>query len=90
MKLRRDLTELMLNDFGFSIEKQEKKIEKFRQIHQSASNIDEQVERTRAFRTQENALNGIYITIGLNTEQMTGIWRCLIFQSFTTIFSMTK
>ena len=38
MKLRRDLTELMLNDFGFSIEKQEKKIEKFRQIHQSASN----------------------------------------------------
>ncbi len=55
MKLRRDLTELMLNDFGFSIEKQEKKIEKFRQIHQSASNVEEQVERWRRKNESFNA-----------------------------------
>ena len=44
-KLRTEVTNLMLNDFGFSIEKYEKQIERYRQAHEKASNIDEIVQR---------------------------------------------
>ena len=43
--LRDSITTLMLLDFGFSQEKYQKRIEKFRESHQSATNVDEVVER---------------------------------------------
>ena len=44
-ELRDSVTTLMLLDFGFSQEKYNKKIDKYRDSHKSASNIDEVVER---------------------------------------------
>ncbi len=47
-KLRDAVTELMIRDFGFSKEKYEAKIERYRQTHQGAENLDAVVERWRA------------------------------------------
>ena len=44
-QLRQDVTELILNDFGFSIEKYQKKMEHYRESHKNASNVDEVLER---------------------------------------------
>ena len=44
-KLRKEVTDLVLNDFGFSEEKYLKKMEKYRQSHQSAANVEEVCER---------------------------------------------
>ena len=44
-KLRDEVTTLMLLDFGFSQEKYQKQIDKYRASHQSAVNVDEVVER---------------------------------------------
>lgn len=43
--LRKAVTELVLNDFGFSEEKYRKKMEKYRQDHQKDANIDDIVQR---------------------------------------------
>lgn len=44
-KLRSEITALVLNDFGFSREKQDKKKEHYRQGHEDAANIDEIMNR---------------------------------------------
>lgn len=44
-RLRTEVTTLMLNDFGFSAEKYNAGIERYRQNHASAENVDEVVER---------------------------------------------
>ena len=44
-KLRDEITAMILNDFGFSFDKQEKKRQKFAESHQNASNLDEIMER---------------------------------------------
>ena len=44
-KLRDEVTAMILNDFGFSFDKQEKKRQKFAESHQNASNLDEIMER---------------------------------------------
>jgi len=44
-RLRADVTTLMLLDFGFSEEKYRKSIERYRQTHANAQNVDEVVER---------------------------------------------
>ena len=44
-KLRSEVTTLMLLDFGFSKEKYEASIERYRENHKSAENVDEVVER---------------------------------------------
>lgn len=46
-RLRQDVTNLMLLDFGFSEEKYEKLIERYREIHASSDNVDEIVKRYR-------------------------------------------
>lgn len=46
-QLRDAVTTLMLLDFGFSEEKYQKGIERYRQTHSSAANVDEVVERYR-------------------------------------------
>ena len=46
-ELRDKITTLMLLDFGFSQEKYQKQMEKYRASHQSAANVDEVVERYR-------------------------------------------
>ena len=43
--LRQEVTKLIMNSFGFSKEKYEKQIERYRQTHMSAPNVDEVVER---------------------------------------------
>ena len=43
--LRDSITQLMLLDFGFSEEKYQKQIERYREKHKSAVNVDEVVER---------------------------------------------
>jgi len=47
-KLRKEVTELLLLDFGFSYEKYERKIEKFRNDHRTAQNVDEVTARWKA------------------------------------------
>ena len=44
-RLRSEITTLMLLDFGFSEEKYRKGIERYREAHQAASNVDEVVAR---------------------------------------------
>ena len=44
-QLRAAVTELVLNDFGFSQEKYLSKMEKYRHDHQASANVDEVVER---------------------------------------------
>ena len=44
-KLRDEVTAMILNDFGFSFDNQEKKRQKFAESHQNASNLDEIMER---------------------------------------------
>ena len=44
-RLRADVTSLMLLDFGFSEEKYRKHIERYRETHAKAGNVDEAVER---------------------------------------------
>lgn len=44
-KLRTEVTNLMLQDFGFSPEKYKKQIEKYREMHRAADNVDEIVAR---------------------------------------------
>lgn len=44
-RLRDEVTQLILNDFGFSEHKYQKALEKFRVSHKSAENVDEVVER---------------------------------------------
>jgi hypothetical protein len=44
-RLRDEVTNLMLNDFGFSKEKYMKGIEKYREAHKSAPNVDDVVAR---------------------------------------------
>lgn len=44
-RLRDDVTLLMLQDFGFSEEKYRESIERYRQCHAAADNIDEVVAR---------------------------------------------
>ena len=46
-KVRDEVTQLMLLDFGFNFEKYNLKIEKFREAHKAASNIDEVTERMK-------------------------------------------
>ena len=43
--LRQEVTKLIMNSFRFSKEKYEKQIERYRQTHMSAPNVDEVVER---------------------------------------------
>ncbi len=45
IRLRSEVTTLMLLDFGFSKEKHEESIERYRENHKSAANVDEVVER---------------------------------------------
>ena len=47
IKLRNDVTFLVLHDFGFSKHKYEKQIEKFREWHANDTNVEEQVMRMR-------------------------------------------
>ncbi|MBQ7615679.1 MAG: hypothetical protein IJU77_11585 [Butyrivibrio sp.] len=47
IRLRHDITEFILLDFGFSKEKNEKEIERFRKMHEYSSNCDEIVSRRR-------------------------------------------
>ena len=44
-KLRTEVTNLMLQDFGFSPEKYKNQIEKYREMHRAADNVDEIVAR---------------------------------------------
>ena len=44
-KLRKDVTELIMNDFGYSHDKAQKKIEKYRKAHEKDANVDEIVEK---------------------------------------------
>ena len=44
-RLRDEVTKLVLEDFGFSEEKYQKKIEKFREWHSHEANVEEQVQR---------------------------------------------
>ena len=44
-RLRDEVTQLMLQDFGFSPEKYEEAIEWYRQCHESAENVDDVVAR---------------------------------------------
>ena len=44
-RLRADITNLMLLDFGFSEEKYRKSIERYRETHANAENVDEVVAR---------------------------------------------
>ncbi len=44
-KLRDEITAMILNDFGFSFDKQEKKRQKFAESHKDAANLDEIMER---------------------------------------------
>lgn len=44
-ELRNEVTMLVLNDFGFSREKQEKRMEHYRQSHENAANLEEVMER---------------------------------------------
>ena len=46
-RLRADVTNLMLLDFGFSEEKYRKHIERYRETHSKTGNVDEIVERYR-------------------------------------------
>ena len=58
-KLRDAVTGLMLNDFGFSQEKYERNIEKYRQAHQNSSgNVDEIVAR---WKKKNEAFNAWFI-----------------------------
>lgn len=47
IKLRQEVTSLMLNNFGFSLEKAEKDLERFRKSHSKLENIDVIVEAKR-------------------------------------------
>ena len=47
IKLRNNVTVLILNDFGFSKEKYYKQIEKFREWHANDENVDKQVARMK-------------------------------------------
>ncbi len=47
IELRQDVTELILLDFGFSKEKNEEKIERFRKMHEYSKSCDEIVSRRR-------------------------------------------
>ena len=47
IKLRQEVTTLMLLDFGFSKEKYEKMIERYAETHKTAANVEEVVERYR-------------------------------------------
>ena len=44
-KLRKEITDLMLLDFGFDKDRRDKEIERYREWHKRASNIDEVVEK---------------------------------------------
>lgn len=44
-RLRDEVTALMLQDFGFSREKYQKQIEKYRKSHENAQNVDEIVQK---------------------------------------------
>ena len=44
-KLRDEITAMILNDFGFSFDKQEKKRQKFAESHKDAANLDEIMKR---------------------------------------------
>ena len=44
-KLRDEITAMILNDFGFSFDKQEKKRQKYAESHKDAANLDEIMER---------------------------------------------
>lgn len=44
-RLRSEVTNLMLLDFGFSVEKYRKNIERYREMHKAAQNVDEIVFR---------------------------------------------
>ena len=44
-RLRSEVTNLMLLDFGFSAEKYRKSIERYREIHKAAQNVNEIVDR---------------------------------------------
>lgn len=44
-ELRDEVTNLMITNFGFSYEKYNKSIEKYREIHKNADNVDEIVNR---------------------------------------------
>jgi hypothetical protein len=44
IKLRREVTSLMLNNFGFSYDKAEKDLERFRQSHSKMENVNAIVE----------------------------------------------
>ena len=46
-RLRSEVTNLMLLDFGFSAEKYQKSIERYREAHKSSQNVDEVVSRYR-------------------------------------------
>ena len=46
-KLRDEITELMLMDFGFSVEKYEKKIDRYAYTHRNAVNLDDLIARQR-------------------------------------------
>ena len=45
--LRDSITTLMLLDFGFSVEKYNSQIERYRECHKNANNVDEVVDRYR-------------------------------------------
>ena len=44
-KLRDEVTDLMINDFGFSIEKYQEKIDHYKNAHSSCDHVDEIVDR---------------------------------------------
>ena len=46
--LRTEVTKLVMNSFGFSNEKYQEQIERYREAHKSASNVDEVVARWKA------------------------------------------
>ena len=45
IKLRNDVTELVINDFGYSEHKYTAKLEKYKQTHRNDSNFDDVVNR---------------------------------------------
>lgn len=47
-RLRDEVTKLSMNQFGFSYEKHLKQIDKYKEAHKSAENVDDVVERWRA------------------------------------------
>ena len=58
-QLRDEVTQLMITNFGFSYEKYSKSIEKYREMHKDAENVDEIVNR---WKTRADAFNNWFIT----------------------------